>query len=342
MGRSEWSLLVNSPGEALRAIQANTKGKLYPYFTDKANEGIQYAIKINDKPLEEEADLLVSRSSLRSLDIMPVPAGSGGLGKLLIGITLIIVAIVITVVTYGAAASLGVTLAHLGASIALSVGLSLALGGISEMMSNSPKLGTNSRIARETKDDSSKNADKKSSYLFSGVSNTTRQGNCVPMGYGRHRVGSQVISFGITRTKIDFDNNQPVTIPLNDDDIFFTSPGWATLEASDFATALNSVSYIRHLNAQQVRDLANYMSIIGPTVPSGNTHPAATVAQMRSALYILSLLFNGPHQSLTVEKLDAIYRIWLGLTTLPPQVRKYRFDQYVEAVGTFYIPDIVW
>ena len=38
----------------------------------------------------------------------------------------------------------------------------------------------------------------KPSYLFDGAVNTTRQGNAVPVGYGRLRVGSQVISAGLT------------------------------------------------------------------------------------------------------------------------------------------------
>jgi len=40
------------------------------------------------------------------------------------------------------------------------------------------------------------------SFLFSNVVNTTAQGHCVPVGYGRMRVGSAVISAGITTEDI--------------------------------------------------------------------------------------------------------------------------------------------
>ena len=68
-----------------------------------------------------------------------------------------------------------------------SVGVSLAAGGVVQMLSPQPKLSANNN-----------NGDKQSaSYNFSGAVNTTAQGGPVPYGFGRMRVGSAVISAGI-------------------------------------------------------------------------------------------------------------------------------------------------
>lgn len=48
----------------------------------------------------------------------------------------------------------------------------------------------------------SERPDNKPSYTFNGAVNTTQQGHPVPVGYGRLRVGSQVISAGLYTEQI--------------------------------------------------------------------------------------------------------------------------------------------
>mgnify|MGYP001020132544 FL=1 len=66
-----------------------------------------------------------------------------------------------------------------------SVGASLLLGGVAQMLTKMPemKMGTEK--------------DKKQSTAFSNLSNMTAQGKPMPLAYGRMRVGSLIISQGV-------------------------------------------------------------------------------------------------------------------------------------------------
>ena len=66
-----------------------------------------------------------------------------------------------------------------------SVGASLLLGGVAQMLTKMPemKMGTEK--------------EKKQSTAFSNLSNMTAQGKAMPLAYGRIRVGSLIISQGV-------------------------------------------------------------------------------------------------------------------------------------------------
>jgi predicted phage tail protein len=345
MGRSVWRLFVHSVAEALRAIQANTGGKLYPYLSDRLNEDIGYAVHIDKVPFEEDYDLVIPRDTIRRIDIIPalIGSGGGGLGKILIGVALIVIAIVVVAASYFSATGVGLALVKLGVSLMVSAGISLLLGGISEMMAANPKIGPNSRVSRNfgNGDDSSKTGEgKKSSYLFAGIQNTTRQGNVVPLGYGRHRVGSQVISFSISPTKIDF-SAQNQYVPTTGSIPFMASPGWVTLENSAYADQVGTVDNVRHSSTKKILEMATTFKLIGPDNPAGG-HPRATTSQLRARLYTLAKLFNGPHDTITLTGLYGLY-VWLGLTTLiPAPPKKHKWEEYVTEIGKFYEPGIIW
>jgi len=72
-------------------------------------------------------------------------------------------------------------------SIAFSVGTSLALGGISQLLAPSPKSAAPVDAPNNLP-----------SFAFDGANNSVVQGNAVPVGYGRMRVGSTVISSGLS------------------------------------------------------------------------------------------------------------------------------------------------
>lgn len=66
------------------------------------------------------------------------------------------------------------------------VGIGLVAGGVVQMLTPIPKLGK-----------SADSAGNQASSMFNGPINTTAQGGCVPVAYGRVRVGSAVISAGM-------------------------------------------------------------------------------------------------------------------------------------------------
>ena len=79
------------------------------------------------------------------------------------------------------------------ASVAIgSIGVSLALGGISQLLTPTPKI---SQGADST-------SDPRKSYSFSGIQNVSRQGVPVPVIYGEVFTGSIVISAGINTEEV--------------------------------------------------------------------------------------------------------------------------------------------
>ena len=109
----------------------------------------------------------------------PVLKGSkrGGLFGVIAGVAIIAGAIVLGPLT-------GIISTN-AAWIVGSVGASLLLGGVAQMLTKMPemKMGTEK--------------EKKQSTAFSNLSNMTAQGKSMPLAYGRMRVGSLIISQGV-------------------------------------------------------------------------------------------------------------------------------------------------
>ena len=117
----------------------------------------------------------------QELRIIPVIAGAGAVGRILLGAALII----------GSFFTAGATIGLLGLAkpIAVSsvlgfVGANLVLSGIAQLLTPTPSVN---------KDE----GDPRKSFSFSGVQNTSRAGLPVPVVYGEMLVGSVVVSAGI-------------------------------------------------------------------------------------------------------------------------------------------------
>ena len=194
---------VRTTGEAMRALDAN-----YPGFMAEVQRlsDMGYAYRVTSgKPgtktqAGELKDLLVPVSG--DIRVTPVVGGAkkGGLGQLVVGAVIAVAAFY----TGGAAAAMaaasaggataGAALtAGLGAlsglsAVAFNIGVSLAIGGVAQMLTPSPSLG-NSVSADQNKSDV---------FNSSGAMNLMAQGNPVPIGYGEVFAGSCVISAGIS------------------------------------------------------------------------------------------------------------------------------------------------
>ncbi len=109
----------------------------------------------------------------------PVLKGSkrGGLFGVIAGVAIIAGAIVLGPLT-------GIISTN-AAWIVGSVGASLLLGGVAQMLTKMPEM----KIGTEK--------EKKQSTAFSNLSNMTAQGKPMPLAYGRMRVGSLIISQGV-------------------------------------------------------------------------------------------------------------------------------------------------
>lgn len=178
---------VQTPAEAIRALRANFKG-FEQHLLQSAEHGVAYKVLVNNKPIADAQGLFDLHGQKAAFTIAPVIAGAkSGLGVVFAGAALI----AISVATGGFGVSLATAYAAGGVGLAASalagsIGLALALGGVAQMLSPTPK----------TADPKETDATKPS-YLFSGPVNMTAQGQPVPIGYGELIVGSAEISSSI-------------------------------------------------------------------------------------------------------------------------------------------------
>ena len=173
---------VATAAEAVRFLLANWP-ELEAHMSDQ-----HYRVSIGTYDIDLEE--LHHPAGAAPISFVPVVAGAGAVGKILAGIAIIAFAIV----TAGAGLIAGLGLGF-GASTAISiglVGLSLVVGGISQLLTPTPKV----MQGADNQDDPRK------SYSFSGVQNTSRAGTPVPIVYGETLVGSVVISAGIDTVQV--------------------------------------------------------------------------------------------------------------------------------------------
>jgi predicted phage tail protein len=119
------------------------------------------------------------------ISFVPVVAGAGAVGRILIGVALIAASFFFPAAA-GATAALKIgasTFTAFGASVFF-LGASLLLTGVAQLLTPTPKI-------------SQDEGDPRKSFSFSGIQNTSRAGVPVPVVYGETLVGSVVISAGI-------------------------------------------------------------------------------------------------------------------------------------------------
>ncbi|EGA9842532.1 tail assembly protein [Salmonella enterica] len=165
--------LISTPREVFRALSVTVPG-FEKYLNTSKARGLTYAVMVGKRNISE-SDLDFPNAG-QEIRIVPVIMGSkrSRILQTILGAALVAVSIWIP-----------------GGSIAASnmmfaAGASMALGGIAQMLSPQP-----GGLA------SKQDADNKASYAFGGVTNTTAQGNPVPLAYGKRRIGGAIISAGI-------------------------------------------------------------------------------------------------------------------------------------------------
>jgi predicted phage tail protein len=199
IGQRKFLAEISSAGEAVRMLLANFPG-LERHMADQ-----HYKVIVDD--YESDLDEIHYPAS-QVIKIVPVLGGAGsGAGKILAGVALVAAAIIFAPAAAGfLGAGLGATagaftLGAAASTVIGSIGVSLILGGVSQLLSPTPQLGqigpaSQSLGGRNTTTEGTE-MDPQESYSFSGIQNTSRQGTPVPVVYGETIVGSVVISAGI-------------------------------------------------------------------------------------------------------------------------------------------------
>jgi predicted phage tail protein len=171
----EWNLDINSPAEAIRALSANNKG-FREFIGESESRGVGYQVVVGTSYIEDPSNELGIPVGVQDIKIIPKVLGAkSSLGKILVGAIIVYFAWPYL----GAAGWQGVA-----ANMAASLGASLVIGGVAEMLAPTPP--------GPPKD--AELSDNKSL----GPINTAIQGFPVPVCYGQLLIGGAVISAAVT------------------------------------------------------------------------------------------------------------------------------------------------
>lgn len=186
LGQRSFKFAVKTPAEAIRLLLAN-----FPRLQAHMAEH-DYKISVGrlQLPIGDHPEYIhYPTSNSEAIRISPVISGAGnGTGQILAGIGLIAASIL-----FAPAGLLAGGLFTLGAQavpVVAGIGVSLALSGVSQLLSPTTQLSTGT----------DSDFDPRKSYSFSGIQNVARQGVPVPIVYGEVLVGSIVVSAGIDVT----------------------------------------------------------------------------------------------------------------------------------------------
>jgi predicted phage tail protein len=189
LGQCRFQFEADTPAQAIKALCVNFPG-LEKWLLDSEQDGVAYRVTIGKEKIGEDdvSPAFLPWSEREVFSITPVIAGAGGIGRVLAGIGLIALAILVPGIGGGVAATIFGT-AFSSVSLAIgSIGASLVLGGVAQLISPQQTYSSAER---------GKEAARFESFTFSGITNTVQQGLPVPIVYGRAYIGSSVISSGL-------------------------------------------------------------------------------------------------------------------------------------------------
>lgn len=187
LGKRIFRAEVATAAEAVRFLVANFP-QLEKHMADQ-----HYRVSVGSYDLS--VDELHDPTGQQQIKIVPVLAGAGATGRIIAGVALFALSLALPGAQLGLFGLGQIGLTAFAVPLA-GIGISLALGGVAQLLTPVPQT-----VAPGT---SSTNTDKdpRKSYSFSGIQNTSRQGLPVPIVYGETIVGSVVISAGIDTVQV--------------------------------------------------------------------------------------------------------------------------------------------
>lgn len=261
-------MVAKNPAQAVRILSAN-----YPDFRAHLLENSLpgYHIRMDDQAISED-ELHVSRTQPKVIKFIPIVAGSKSpWATVIIGAALI----ALTISTGGAGGGLmGAWLTGMGASAGTaalivsavsSIGVSMVIGGVSQLLAGTGRMDGVADTGAENKP----------SYSFDGAVNTTAQGYPVPVAYGMIETGSAVLSAGYYAE--DFFgglDNEPttgfrITAPLLH--VYYNSDLGAPNISEPITTASGTAPIVLSIVSQSVAGLFSISSgnLVATAVPDG-------------------------------------------------------------------------
>lgn len=168
---------VRTPAEAVRALSSQLAG-FRQHLIDRNEPG--YRVYSGRDPVTSTR--LHDPSGRATIRIVPVTAGAKSKAfGIILGVGLIAASFFLPITPLVAGFDISAS------SLALNLGISMTLSGVSGLLAGSPRSTPTSQ----------ERPDNLPSYAFNGAVNTVGQGGPVQVVYGRAVVGSQVISAGL-------------------------------------------------------------------------------------------------------------------------------------------------
>ena len=163
---------------------------LFPEFQawviEQHEKGVAWRV-ITDSSEGLSEDELTRETGVDTIILAPVIQGAGGVGKIVLGVLLIAVAIFVPAAAFGLKSMLAVGL----------LGGSLVLSGVADLLTPTPQLSGPKANYYSSGTEASRSADLESN-LFSRNQSTGGQGECVPLLYGQRRISSpRIVSFDL-------------------------------------------------------------------------------------------------------------------------------------------------
>ena len=192
-----FQLAVKTPAEALRALCLQIPG-LRQYLLESGDKGINWRVVTDHAEGLEDEQLLWPMS--KRMVLAPLPAGSGGVGKIIAGVALVAFAILVPGIGAAAATIFGTQFGAISLGIG-AIGASLIFGGVADLLTPTPKMpnvkggglgGGSSATSGRSQEE------QLNSFAFDKSNANTVQGDVVPVLYGERIIGAlPVLSFGL-------------------------------------------------------------------------------------------------------------------------------------------------
>jgi len=192
-----FQLAVKTPAEALRALCLQIPG-LRQYLLESGDKGIDWRVVTDHAEGLEDEQLLWPMS--KRLVLAPLPAGRGGVGKIIAGVALVAFAILVPGIGAAAATIFGTQFGAISLGIG-AIGASLIFGGVADLLTPTPKMpnvkggglgGGSSATSGRSQEE------QLNSFAFDKSNANTVQGDVVPVLYGERIIGAlPVLSFGL-------------------------------------------------------------------------------------------------------------------------------------------------
>lgn len=187
LGKRVFRAEVATAAEAVRFLVTNFP-QLEKHMADQ-----HYRVSVGSYDLS--VDELHDPAGQQQIKIVPVLAGAGATGRIIAGVALFALSLALPGAQLGLFGLGQIGLTAFAAPLA-GIGISLALGGVAQLLTPVPQTIVPGASGTDTQKDPRK------SYSFSGIQNTGRQGVPVPIVYGETIVGSVVISAGVDTVQV--------------------------------------------------------------------------------------------------------------------------------------------